>query len=52
MLLLLLLLLWLGETQLSYAAMLARWPRDGAGMSGIPSRSWPDLQPEASEAPA
>jgi len=29
-----------------------RWPRDTAGMVGIPKRAWPERQPEVEEVPA
>lgn len=37
---------------LDHDALGARWPRDEAGMVGIPKRAWPERQPEPDEAPA
>ncbi|KAJ1460319.1 hypothetical protein M885DRAFT_433978 [Pelagophyceae sp. CCMP2097] len=31
--------------------MQRRWPSDAEGLKGVPKRSWPDVQPEASEIP-
>lgn len=35
----------------SYDALRRRWPADNAGMAGIPKRSWPEVQPSASDIP-
>ena len=37
---------------LGHDALGERWPRDTAGMVGIPKRAWPERQPEIEEAPA
>ena len=37
---------------LGHDALGERWPRDTAGMVGIPKRAWPERQPEVEEVPA
>ena len=38
-------------SELTNDSLGARWPRDEAGMVGIPKRAWPPIQPELEEVP-